>query len=304
MPLNPILSQVIEANIASNAPGFSDGTVAQARAAVSEMAKGFGTGPAMKEVRDIEIEGDDHAIRARLFIPDADPLGVIVHYHGGGWITGGLDEFDTLASFIAAGTDCAVLLVAYRLAPEHPFPAAFEDAVHAARWMDENCERLFGQKLPLILSGDSSGANLVAATSPLLTSQIDIAMQVLIYPVTDTDFESSSYKEFSEGYLLTRKDMIWFFGHYAGDNLSDPRVAPLKSTDVTKSPPTWICTAEYDVLRTDGENYAKKLIDAGVSVEITRYNGMVHAFAPMINILDEARMMIRDLSGSVKKILR
>ena len=205
---------------------------------------------------------------------------------------GALDEFDTLARQIVDRTGAAVALVDYRLAPEHRYPVAAQDAWAALRWADAHLEELAGARVPLIVAGDSAGGNLsaVVAQQAKASGGPDISLQVLVYPVTDADLDNASYTDPANQLLLSRDAMIWFWDHYAPDpqDRENLDASPLRAADLSGLPPAVVLTAEYDPLRDEGEAYADKLRAAGVPVQHQRFAGQMHAFFTMVNVLPGA----------------
>ena len=188
---------------------------------------------------------------------------MIVYLHGGGWATGSLDEYDTLARKLAERTGCAVVLVDYRLAPEHPFPAAADDVWVAVQWAGSHLEQLAGKRVPLLVAGDSAGGNLAAVVVQRAHAHKGppIAMQVLIYPVTDCVMETASYLDPANQLLVTRDSVRWFWDLYVPDaaRREHPSVSPMRAVDLSGLPPAVVLTAEYDVVRDEGEAYAARL---------------------------------------------
>ena len=224
---------------------------------------------------------------ARLYRPDSiDPQNLIVTYHGGGFVVGSLDTNERLARDLCRQTNSIVLSVEYRLAPEHTFPAAHDDALDSFLWVQDAQDAGQLPRLPVWVSGDSAGANLAAAVCQMARARgvPQPAGQVLFYPVTDVSrMDNPSYRLFGTGYLLTRTDMEWFRAQYliTKDQYSDTRVSPLLEPDLAGLPPALILTAGRDVLRDEGEAYAARLQAAGVKVELHRFSGLVHGFVQM-----------------------
>src|SRR5215213_5057344 len=243
-----------------------------------------GPGPKMSRSEDRTVmSADGHPIPIRVLVPQQGARGVIVWLHGGGWVIGTIDEFDTLARKLAERTSCAVVLVDYRLAPEHPYPTAVDDCYAALEWTAGRLEELTGQSdVPLIVAGDSAGANLSAVMALRARDRNGpkIALQVLIYPVTDADFDRPSYHDPDNQLILTRDAMVWFWDHYAPDaaRRTEPDASPLRATDLSGLPPAVVVTAEHDVLRDEGEAYAQRLREAGVPVDLRRHEGQTHGF--------------------------
>jgi acetyl esterase len=300
MPLHPLLAAQAVADQKAGRRSFCEGTVAQARASIAASCAALGPGPQVRCVRDVTIAARNGSVPGRLYLPQAETLGLVVYLHGGGWVAGTLDGSDALARNLALRSSCAVLLVDYRLAPEHPFPCGLEDAQDALRWAQAECTHLAGARVPLVVAGDSAGANLATVAATLLKDEVALALQLLFYPVTDTDPQTASYREFAHGLRLTRADMLWFMAHYAPAPLwPDPRISPLRSQTLEGSPAAWIATAEYDVLRDEGEAYAQRLRAAGVRVDLTRYPGLTHGFARMMNVVDAADRALGDAAAAI-----
>jgi acetyl esterase len=248
----------------------------------------YGPGPEMAEVREERIPVSGGAtIAARVLIPSSAPRGVIVYLHGGGWVIGSIDEFDAFGRRLAQRTGAAVVLVDYRLAPEHRFPTAVEDSVAAVRWVDDHIEQIAGRRVPLVVAGDSAGGNLTAVVSlRARTAGPRIAAQVLVYPVTDAQFETACYRDPANQLLLTRDAMVWFWNHYAPDPAVrvHPDASPLRADDLSGLPPAIAVFAEHDVLRAEGEAYVERLRAAGVRVAQRCFSGQMHAFFTLINL--------------------
>jgi acetyl esterase len=222
-----------------------------------------------------------------VLIPAGAPRGVIVYLHGGGWVIGAIDEFDAFGRRLAQRTGAAVVLVDYRLAPEHRFPTAVEDSVAAVRWVDDHIEQIAGRRVPLVVAGDSAGGNLTAVVSlRARTAGPSIAAQVLVYPVTDAQFETACYRDPANQLLLTRDAMVWFWNHYAPDPAVrvHPDASPLRADDLSGLPPAIAVFAEHDVLRAEGEAYVERLRAAGVRVAQRCFSGQMHAFFTLINL--------------------
>lgn len=249
----------------------------------------YGAGPEVHRVSDETVPAaDGDSFGVRILAPE-HPRAVLVYYHGGGWVIGSVAESDTLARLLVERTGAAVVLVDYRLAPEHRYPTATDDAWTALRWVDERIEQIAGARVPLIVSGDSAGGNLAAVVTQRAQAEggPSIALQVLVYPVTDADVDNASYLDPANQLLLSRESMIWFWDHYAPDRAgrSAPAASPLRATDLAGQPPTVVLTAEHDPLRDEGEAYAEKLRAAGVPVESRRFPGQMHGFFTMVNVL-------------------
>lgn len=250
---------------------------------------------------------DRPRITLRVYSPPTllpDPPG-LVYFHGGGWVVGDLQSHDTLCSILASQTPCRVIAVDYRLAPESPFPAAVDDALAAFRWVSENAESLGVDRRRIAVGGDSAGGNLATAVcleQARAGAEVP-AGQLLLYPVTDTDLDTESYRLFANGFGLSRATMNWFFEHYAGPARDgdgdgngdvDPRLAPLRADDLSGLPPAIVATAGFDVLRDEGRAYADRLEQAGVEVVRRHYGALIHGFAN-ICLVDPCRQALDEL---------
>ncbi|MEV4805995.1 alpha/beta hydrolase [Nonomuraea sp. NPDC049421] len=238
-------------------------------------------------VRDELAEGVP--IRIYRADPGDAPLPVLVYFHGGGWVFGSVKRNDAIGRDLAIRTGAVVVSVDYRLAPEHPFPAAADDAWTVVR--DLFARPAFYQSNGSVaVIGDSAGANLAAVAAwQARDAGLRLAHQVLVYPVLDAAMDTPSYTANAKGYGLDAADMAWFVSRYAGDvDPADPRLSPLRLPDVSDLAPATVVTAEYDVLRDEGEHYAARLADAGVPAELRRYDGAVHGFFVLPGLFDQA----------------
>jgi acetyl esterase len=240
----------------------------------------------------------------RILVPDDDVDGVIVYYHGGGWVIGSMDDYDTIGRHLAARTKCAVVLVDYRLAPEFRYPTAVDDSWAALEWVDAHVEEIAGRRVPLIVAGDSAGGNLAAVVAHRAAARGGpaLALQVLVYPVTDADFNTTTYSDPANQLMLTRDAMIWFWDHYAPDELSRNHfdASPLRAPSLAGVAPAVILTAEHDVLRDEGELYATRLLKSGVPVQHRRFTGQMHGFFTMVNILPGSAAAIDYVTEAVQ----
>lgn len=301
MPLNPFLKKMMDGAREAGRPALSSGSPQQVRDLVASGRNALGPGPEVGEVSDIAVPTRAGSVAARIYRSKNQAHGLVVYFHGGGWVCGTLDDYDILARNLVHYSDCALLLVDYRLAPEFPFPAGLEDAEDAIAWAAHEVERLTGNRLPLAVGGDSAGANLATVALNTLRGQVKCAVQLLLYPVTDSNTERPSYLDHGEGLPLTRLDMQWFFRHYAPEALwADPRISVLRHPELAGSPPAWIATAEYDVLRDEGEDYARLLREAGVKVQLRRVEGMAHGFARLSNLLEPVAALLEDAGRALK----
>ncbi len=260
---------------------------------------------AMAQVESLELPGEAGPLAARLYVPDgaAEPGPLLVFFHGGGWVIGDLDTHDGPCRFLAANSGARVLAIDYRLAPEHPFPAAAEDAGAAYAWASANAGRLGADPARIAVGGDSAGGNLaaVAALHARDKGLTPPAMQLLIYPVTAADEELPSRRTFGDGFLLTRPDMDFFEGNYlpAGSDRSDPRVSVLHA-DLRGLPPAYLAIAGFDPLRDEGIAFARRLEEGGVPVSLRLHPGLVHTFANLTAICPTARQAMLEAVGALR----
>lgn len=289
MTLHPQAAGLLQATRESGGKPMSEGSVEDARATMAMIGGMVGAGPDVARVEDIVIPGDGRDIRARHYRPSGDVAGVIVYTHGGGWVMGTLDDFDAVARKLAVESGCEVVAVDYALAPEHPFPAAPDDAYAATTWVAEHV----ADGRPLVVLGDSSGGTLAAVTARRARDRNGpaIAMQVLIYPATDADFTRRSYEEMGDGsYLNSMADMQWFWHHYLADEAArrDPDATPMSAEDLAGLPPALVLVSHYDALHDEGVAYAERLRDAGVPVTLIEVDDQIHAFWTLVNVFESA----------------
>ena len=310
--LDPEVRAVIELAIKAGRPPYHQLLPKEARQQFRETRPaGTPVPPAIGLVKDLAADGPLGSIPLRLYRPaDAAAttrLPVLVYFHGGGWVIGDLDTHDVLCRQLTAESGASVISVDYRLAPEHKFPAAVDDAWAATRWVVAHAAELNVDAERLAVGGDSAGGNLAAVVALLSRDQGGpaIRLQALLYPVTDSNTETGSYRDFAEGFLLTRESMKWFFNHYVSNeaDVADWRVSPLRAPSLAGLPPTLIVTAGFDPLRDEGEAYAKRLRAAGVSVDAICFGGMIHGFAPMGRLIQTGNRALSLVSGSLRHAL-
>ncbi|TGK05251.1 alpha/beta hydrolase [Leptospira langatensis] len=286
--------------------GYAEGTVQERRDGYSAIGDLLGPGPEMKEVRDVLVRSVDGTILIKNYIPKTEIRSQILYFHGGGWVVGRIRDFDPFARKLADGTSSIVSLVDYRLAPEHPYPIPLEDSYAALEWAESFKNESFGKEFPLVVAGDSAGGNLAAATILRARDRKGpkIDLQVLIYPVTETICNTESYKEFEFGPGLTKKDMEWFISQYLPDPDSRRQwsASPLFSENWKDLPPAVVFTAGIDPLRSDGELYSKKLMDAGIPVVFKNFEGYTHGFFTKVNLLKSPEEGIRIISQQIEKL--
>lgn len=290
MPLDPQARLVLDQLEAAGMPEFSSLDPTTARNLTS--AGIVPSTEAVAEIDDRTLPGPDGEIPVRIYTPQGTgPFGVLVFFHGGGWVICSVESHDGVCRTLANTAGCVVVSVDYRLAPEHPFPAASEDCYAATRWVADNAASIRVDADRIAIGGDSAGGNLAAAVALMARERggPTLRHQMLVYPVTDYTFDTPSYAENAEGYLLTRNDMRWFWGHYlTSDADGDDPLASVLRADLRGLPPAHVVTAEFDPLRDEGEAYASRLRDAGVATTMTRFDGMIHGFFSMGAAMDAA----------------
>lgn len=291
---------------AAEGPALTDLPVEEARLVGAAMAEAYPEGPDMAEVRDVRIPArDGDTIRARLLRPRDEITGVLVFYHGGGWVLSDIDQYDTVGRQLAARTGCSVLMVDYRKAPEHRFPKAVHDAWDALVWAQETLVADAG--CPLLVAGDSAGGNLAAVMclKAKAASGPDIALQVLIYPVCDGAMDTPGYADPNNQLLLNTPVMQWFWDQYApeaADRLH-PDAAPLRADDLSGLPPALVITAEFDILRDEVEAYADRLRAAGVEVTYKQFDRQMHNFFAMPGLLPAQEKAIDYIGSQIDRRL-
>lgn len=302
MPVHPQVQTMLDALAQMGGPALNELAPTEARA----MYKALGAleqGEEIQRVDDRLVPTPEGDVAVRVYTP-ADAVGsnrgVLIWFHGGGFVIGDLDTADHTCRALANRAGAVVVSVDYRLAPEHPAPAALDDCMAALMWTVENAEMLGVDATKVAVGGDSAGGNLAALVCQRSRDEFgpDIDFQLLVYPVTDLTLGHPSMDENAEGYFLTKDAMVWFADHYLGDQeRKDAAVSPLFAEDLAGLPPALVITAEYDPLRDEGEAYAARLREAGVATDHRRYAGQVHGFFAMPSTLDDARDAI-DVAGA------
>jgi acetyl esterase len=276
--------------------------VAETRAAIRAATQVTGE-PEMVHIEDFAVPVPGGEIALRLYRPDPNPPAIIAWAHGGGFALGSIDEIDNFARALAAQSGCALVSIEYRLAPEHKFPTALDDVLAATRWIAEHRHQLAGD-VPLVLGGDSAGANLATVATRRLhhAGVIAIAANLLAYPCTDRP-DAESLRRFEAPFLGVR-EADFFTAQYLRDAAdgTDPDFAPLLAGDLHLLPPTLVLTAEHDILTEQAEAYAERLQACGVAARSSRYSGMIHGFLTMDAFFPGAAgAAMREISGFVAK---
>ncbi|MDX1417309.1 MAG: alpha/beta hydrolase [Candidatus Promineifilaceae bacterium] len=260
-------------------------------------------------VQELSISAEEgHTIPIRVYHPGgADMKSVLVFFHGGCWVFCDLDSHDAICRYLCRQADCIVVSVDYRLAPDHKFPAGVEDAYAATQWVFEHVQELGGDRKRIAVGGDSAGGNLAAVVSLMARDrgEFPLALQLLIYPITNiAEFENESYKAFHTAYFLEQEMMEWAGNHYINNEADrrHPYISPLLAPDLRGLPAAFVLSAEFDILRDEGEVYARRLAEAGNQVRAIRYNGMVHAFVAMAGAVDLGKIALDDCALALKRM--
>jgi len=306
MPIDPQVRAFLEELESQQAPPLERLSPEQARAAAVADAATTGRPEPVAAIEDRCVDGPAGPIPIRVYTPEGvGLLPVLVYFHGCGWVIGDIATHDGICCTLANAAGCLVVSVGYRLAPEHKYPAAAEDAFAATKWVLENAASIGADAERVAVGGDSAGGNLAAVVALMARDQAAFKpmLQVLIYPIVDHNFDTPSYHQNAEGYLLNRATMKWFWQHYlpAEEDGLQPYASPLRTPDLSNLPPALVITAEYDPLRDEGEAYAQRLRDAGVPVTLTRYQGMIHAFFRKTEIFDKARTAVDEVAGALRR---
>ena len=301
--VHPQAQQILDGKAAAGGPPLWELSPGEGRAVVDANNALIPAGPDVESVRDIVIPSQAGGLPARVYSPSSSAPGVVLYYHGGGWVVGTLDGWDASVRNLAAASGCDVVSVDYRLAPEHAFPAAADDAYDALVWAASGSGLAAGR--PLVVAGDSAGGNLatVSALRARDSGGPSIALQVLVYPVVDCDMDRRSYHEYDgDELILNRRDMIWFWDHYAPHPAAraNPYASPLRASDLSGLPPAYLVTAEHDPLRDEGFAYADRLRAARVPVDHRHYGSQIHAFFTFTGVLDDADKAVTEAGSTIR----
>ena len=303
MPLDPQVIQVMEQVAALGFPAAHTVSPAEARANAKKRPRT--SGPEVAKVEGRTIPGPDGDVAVRIYTPEGDgPFPILAWYHGGGWVVGDLESADSSARNLCVGGRCVVVSVDYRLAPETKFPGPAEDCWAATTWAVDHASSINGDPTRLAVGGDSAGGNLAAAMSLMAADRggPKIALQLLVYPVTDANCNTVSYGENAEGYSLTKTTMQWYWDQYLSgkEDVANAYAVPLKAKSLAGQPPALVITAEFDPLRDEGEAYAERLQEAGVEATATRYDGMIHGFFGMGAVVDKGQQAVDEASAALR----
>ena len=308
MPLDPQAQKVVDALAALNLKPFRDSSPAEARESMRSRTAALGPFEEVPAVADHRVPVTGGEITVRVYKPAGmGPQPVLVFYHGGGWVIGDLYTHDGICRSIVNAAGCAVASVDYRLAPEFKYPVPVEDSYAGLLWVVANATRLGLDSARIAVGGDSAGGNLAAVMALLARDRRGprLLLQILVYPVTNYDFDTASYRENGTGFVLTTDDMRWFWRHYLSreEQGREMTASPIRAKSLADLPPALVITAGCDPLRDEGDAYAARLRDAGVAVTLTPYPGMFHGFLRMTRILDQSRVLLDEIAGALKKAL-
>lgn len=300
MNVDPQMQSLLDMAAKGGGKPFNQMTPAEARTAADTMFAAFrGTPREVAKVVDMKIPAPAGEVPLRVYTPQGTgPFGCLMFFHGGGWVIGNIETHDALCRELTVNAGCVTVSVDYRLAPEHRFPAAPEDCYAATKCTFDNAKSINIDPNRIAVGGDSAGGNLAAVVAQMAHDRggPKIAFQLLIYPATDCLNESASQREFMrDGYILSRADMDWFYGHYLNaQDKTSPYACPGVAKNLAGLPPAFIITAEIDPLRDEGEAYGQLLRNAGVNVKVKRYDGVCHGFLSFASMVDAGKRGIAD----------
>lgn len=309
MPLHPQAEAFLAQLKASGVAPVTSLTPVQARERMIRLSV-FGTPFPLAHVQDRTVPGAAGDLPARVYSPGpaASTKTPVIHFHGGGFVTGSRDTHDPLCRRLSAALERVVVAVDYRLAPEHPFPIPAEDAWAATQWLAAHAGEVGAADGPIIVSGDSAGGGLAAVVAGRALDQQRqpaIAGMILEYPVLDFNLETNSYRQMGDGYMLTRDTMAWFWKHYLPrpEDGANPEASPLRREDLHGFPPTVVITAEYDPLHDEGDVYARRLTEAGVPTRLLRYEGQIHDFMRRAHLFDAGQAAFADVAAALNELI-
>jgi acetyl esterase len=310
MALDPDAERVLEMVRQSGRPPYDQVTPAEARALFRAARDVLCPTPApVAEIRDLAAPGPDGGrVPLRLYraagTATEEILPALVYFHGGGWVVGDLDCYNSMCRHLANAARCAVVAVDYRLAPEYKFPAAVEDCLAATRWVAKTGAEIGVDNYRLAVGGDSAGGNLAAVVSLLARDcgTLPLRAQLLLYPSVDFAMNRASIEQFAEGHLLTLATMRWFAGHYlrGTEDITDWRASPLRAPDLSRVAPAFVLTAGHDPLCDEGQAYAQRLQDDGVAVKELHIPDQIHGFLTMGRIIRAAEPALDAIGASLK----
>jgi acetyl esterase len=311
MPLDPLLKAFLDQLAAQPQPKLWETEAPEARELFAAFMQAVGPKDVpIGRITNFSIPGPGGDIPARLYSPIAagsEPQPTLIFFHGGGFVIGSIDTHDGLCRMFANLSGCSVISVEYRLAPEHKFPAAVEDAFAAASWVETNAAQLGVDANRLAVGGDSAGGTLAAVVSQMARDKgtPNLAFQMLLFPATDISADTNSRRAFATDYFLDARDIDWFFRHYLGAEAdrADPKASPLLAENFAGLPPAYVMVAEFDPLHDEGVAYAEKLRAAGVAVTLDDRPAMVHDFIYLQAVLPQAAEALDSAANALKAAL-
>ncbi len=304
MPLDPQARQVLDQLAALGLPPNHMVSPQQARENMRNRPRV--DGPEVARVEDRTVSWRDAEVPVRIYTPaGTGPFPILIWCHGGGMVVGDLETADPTARHLTVETGCVTVSVDYRLAPETKFPGACDDCYAAAVWASDNAASIQGDASRMAVGGDSAGGNLAAVVAQMARDRArpGLVFQLLVYPMTALDFDTPSYADNADGYLLTRDSMKWYWEQYLGasDDAEHAYAVPSTARSFRDLPPALVITAEFDPLRDEGEAYAEKLEAAAVPTACSRYDGMIHGFFGMPAAMDKGAQAISEAAAAMKK---
>ena len=317
MPLDPQVKAFLDELASLDIVPLAEMSIEEIRQGTREESATLGPPEAVQRIEDRTVPGlatageADVEVPIRIYTPNVKgpgskgPLGALVYYHGGGWVTGDISTHEGICRRLANAAGCVVVSVGYRCAPESKYPAAVNDAFAATRWVFENAGRIGVDPRRIAVGGDSAGGNLAAAVAQMLRDKkvFEPVLQVLVYPVIDFSFDRPSYTENRDGYWLTLASVRWFWDCYLAreEDGRQPYASPIRAASLAGLPPALVQTAQYDPLRDEGEDYAQRLQEAGVAVTLTRYEGMIHGFFRRGALFDRANDAVAEVADALRQ---
>jgi acetyl esterase len=304
MPLHPQVKTVLDM-MTSAGPPLHRLSPQEARKAIEAMRANTGEVERVAKVEDRTFQGSGGKLPVRIYTPDGrGPFPVLVYFHGGGWVVGNIDIVDASARALANQAGCIVVSADYRLAPEHKFPAAAEDAYAATQWAALNISSFHGDPKRIAVGGESAGANLAAVAAIMAQERgtPSFVLQLLLYPATNYAFDTPSCKENGEGYFLTTEMMQWFWRQYINSDADgeNPYASPMRVKRLSGMAPAAIFTAEFDPLRDEGAAYADKLRAGGVAVQYKCQEGLIHGYMGMAKAVEPAGKALADAAAALR----
>jgi acetyl esterase/lipase len=311
VPLDPRVKRFLDVLAAGKPPNALNTTVEQRRRGLAELMKLGGPEAAVGRIEDRTLPGaEGHALGVRIYTPPdarSDRLPGLIYFHGGGLVAGSMATHDSIGRALANSGACRVASVDYRLAPEHPFPAALDDALAAVSYIGAHAAEFGIDGMRLGICGDSAGGTLAAATAQAVTriGAPRLALQLLICPILDYSRSTESRRDLASGYLVDQATLDHDLLYYAppGTDPADPRISPLRAEDVAGLPRTLIHTAEFDPLRDEGRDYAERLARAHAEVSYTCHPGMIHLFYGLGAVIPYARTAFEQIGGEIRAAL-